>query len=52
MTRSSRKMDRIAGRPKWTSTNKKCMECGGNMAQLRANFYVCKSCGLEQQSKY
>ena len=52
MTRSSRRMDRIAGRPKWTNTTRKCMECGGDMVQLSANRYVCVSCGLEQQAKY
>jgi len=52
MTKSSRRMDKIAGRPKWTSTKKKCMECGGSMIQLRANKYICASCGLEQQTKY
>ena len=52
MTKSSRRMDKIAGRPKWISTNKKCMECGGSMIQLRVNEYVCASCGLEQQTKY
>ena len=52
MTKSSRRMDKIAGRPKWISSKKKCTECGGNMVQLRANKYVCASCGLEQQSKY
>ncbi|NVM36378.1 MAG: hypothetical protein HWN81_12340 [Candidatus Lokiarchaeota archaeon] len=52
MARSSRRMDKIAGRPKWSSTKKKCSECGGNMIQLRANEYVCVSCGLEQQAKY
>ena len=52
MTRSSRRMDRIAGRPKWTNTDRTCQECGGKMVQLRANFYVCVSCGLEQQGKY
>ena len=52
MTKSSRRMDKIAGRPKWVSSKKKCMECGGNMVQLRTNKYVCASCGLEQQAKY
>ncbi|MBN1799902.1 MAG: hypothetical protein JW891_00250 [Candidatus Lokiarchaeota archaeon] len=45
-------MDRIAGRPKFTATNRTCSECGGKMVQLGANFYVCMSCGLEQQLKY
>ena len=52
MTKSSRRMDKIAGRPKWISTKKKCMECGGSTIQLSANKYICVSCGLEQQAKY
>ena len=52
MTKSSRRMDKIVGRPKWISTKMKCRECGGSMVQLRANEYVCVSCGLEQQAKY
>lgn len=52
MTKSSRRMDKIAGRPKWISTKRKCKECGGSLIQLRANEFVCVSCGLEQQAKY
>ena len=52
MTKSSRRMDKIAGRSKWSSSKMKCKECGGSMVQLRVNEYVCVSCGLEQQAKY
>ena len=45
-------MDKIAGRPRWTSTNRRCEECGGNMIKIRANLYICKICGLEQQLEY
>jgi len=49
MTKSSRRMDKIAGRTKWTSTNRKCEECGGNMVKIKKNFYVCEVCGLEKK---
>jgi len=52
MTKSSRRMDKIAGCSKWISSKKKCMECGGSMVKLRANEYVYVSCGLTQQAKY
>jgi len=42
MTKSSRRMDKIAGRPKWTSTNRKCEECGSNMVKIKRNFYICE----------
>ncbi len=48
MTKSSRRMDAIAGRSKWSTTDKKCEECNGKMVKLRANVYVCTKCGLEQ----
>ena len=51
MTRSSRRMDKIAGRSKWTATDKKCEECRGVLVQLNANLYACTKCGLQQQSK-
>ncbi len=51
MTRSSRRMDTIAGRSKWSSTDKKCEECKGKMVKLRANVYVCIKYGLEPHLK-
>ena len=41
-------MDAIAGKPKWSATDKKCEECNGEMVQLDANNYVCTKCGLTQ----
>lgn len=52
MTKSSRRMDKIAGRPKWISSDRKCEECGCSMVKIKKNFYVCEVCGLEQQLKY
>ncbi len=51
MTRSSRRMDTIAGRSKWSATNKKCEECNGNMVKVGINLYVCTKCGLKQRSE-
>jgi len=31
-------MDKIAGRPKWTASDKKCEACGGEMVKLRGNY--------------
>jgi len=36
-------MDTIAGRPKWTSINKKCEKCGGDMVQIKPNSYICNN---------
>jgi len=41
-------MDRIAGRSKWSATDKKCEQCNGELVKLRANKYQCTKCGLEQ----
>ncbi len=49
MTKSSRRMDAIAGRSKWSTTDKKCEECNGELVKLGANVYVCSKCGLKQR---
>ena len=51
MTKSSRRMDSIAGRHKWTATDKKCEECTGKLIKLNANTFVCSTCGLQQSGK-
>ena len=51
MTKSSRRMDAIAGRSKWSTTDKKCEECNGNTVKIGVNAYVCTKCGLKQRSK-
>ncbi len=50
MTKSSRRMDAIAGRSKWSATDKKCKECNGNMVKVGVNTYACTKCGLKQRS--
>ena len=48
MTKSSRRKDKIEGRPEWVSTTKKCEECNGEMVKTGQFSYVCASCGLVQ----
>ena len=43
-------MDAIAGRSKWSGTDKKCKECNGIMVKVGVNVYACTKCGLNQHS--
>ena len=51
MTKSSRRMDGIAGRSKWSATDKKCKECNCNMVKVGVNMFACTRCGLKQRSE-
>ena len=51
MTKSSRRMDAIAGRSKWSATDRKCEECNGSMVKVGINEYACTKCGLKQRSE-
>ncbi len=44
-------MDAIAGRSKWSVTDKKCEECNGNMVKVGVNTYVCSTCRINQRSE-
>ena len=51
MTRSSRRKDKLLGRPKWIPSNEKCEECEGKMVQTGTYSYTCTVCGLMQVRK-
>ncbi|MBA7541028.1 hypothetical protein ES705_33335 [subsurface metagenome] len=38
MTKSSRRKDQIAGRPKWTYTNRKYEESAGDMIKIEGTL--------------
>lgn len=51
MTKSSRRKDKLLGRPLWLPTDEKCEECNGEMVQTSPTTYSCIICGLMQVRK-
>ncbi|NVM27617.1 MAG: hypothetical protein HWN65_02140 [Candidatus Helarchaeota archaeon] len=49
MTKSSRRKDKIAGRPLWEATDERCEECKGEMLKTGRFSYCCTACGLTQE---
>ena len=49
MTKSSRRKDKLRGRPEWVASNEKCEECGSALVKIGVTGYICSECGLIQE---